>query len=161
MPSDAALLRSLAERIWWGCYPGIISDEQIAYMLGWMYAEEKIVGEIEAGVVWELAWLGETPVGFFAVEAAEAEAAKLHKLYLLPELHGRGHGQTMLARVDEVARASGAAELWLQVNKQNTRALRAYERAGFQRVKEAVAEIGGGFVMDDYILSRPVGAGER
>jgi len=126
-------------------------------MLSWMYAEERIVSEIEAGLRWEVAWLGEAAVGFYAVEVTAGGEAKLHKLYLLPELQGRGHGQVMIARANEVVRELGATELWLQVNKQNTRALRAYERAGFRRVKEAVAEIGGGFVMDDFILSRPVG----
>ena len=153
LPADAELLRSLAERIWWACYPGIISHEQIDYMLGWMYALEKIREEIAEGIVWELAELAAVPIGFLAVEMAADGTAKLHKLYLLPELHGHGHGQAMIARAGEIARSRGARELWLQVNKQNVRALGAYERAGFRRVKEAVADIGAGFVMDDYILS--------
>ena len=46
--------------------------------------------------------------------------------------------------------------LWLQVNKQNTGAVGFYTAAGFEVIREAVFEIGGGFVMDDYVMRKPV-----
>jgi ribosomal protein S18 acetylase RimI-like enzyme len=39
--------------------------------------------------------------------------------------------------------------LWLQVNKRNGGAIAFYRAAGFEVVREAVFDIGGGFVMDD------------
>ncbi len=62
----------------------------------------------------------------------------------------------MLAHICEQARALGAPAVWLQVNKRNERAIAAYLRAGFQIEKEAVFDIGGGFVMDDYVMTRGV-----
>lgn len=167
--ADVPLLRDLAQRIWRAYYPAIIGVEQVEYMLGWMYSAETIEREFSEGVVWELVELvGQAPrlpeaaggaparqdqaVGFLSV-TPEAHA-KLNKLYLLPELHGRGLGAAMIERACAIARELGASELWLQVNKRNERAIRAYERAGFHHVKEAVFEIGGGFVMDDYVLAR-------
>jgi hypothetical protein len=35
-------------------------------------------------------------------------------------------------------------------------AVEAYKRMGFAIEKEVVADIGGGFVMDDYLMTRPV-----
>jgi len=58
--------------------------------------------------------------------------------------------------VHAVAAARGALSVWLQVNKQNTRAKRAYERAGYAVQRAAVFEIGCGFVMDDFIMTRSV-----
>ncbi|MDB6006010.1 MAG: Ribosomal protein acetylase RimI, partial [Prosthecobacter sp.] len=40
----------------------------------------------------------------------------------------------------------------LFVNKHNISAIRAYQRAGFAFEKDVITEIGGGFVMDDYVM---------
>ncbi len=45
--------------------------------------------------------------------------------------------------------------LWLQVNKRNTDAIGFYRSAGFEVIREAVMDIGGGFVMDDYLMAKP------
>jgi ribosomal protein S18 acetylase RimI-like enzyme len=58
----------------------------------------------------------------------------------------------MLRHVIEQARASGATHVELRVNKGNARALAAYARAGFRIERSLVADIGGGFVMDDHVL---------
>jgi RimJ/RimL family protein N-acetyltransferase len=42
------------------------------------------------------------------------------------------------------------------VNKRNEPAIAAYLKAGFRIEKEAVFDIGGGFVMDDFLMVRPV-----
>lgn len=156
-PSDVETVRLLADRIWNACYPGIIPPEQIRYMLAWMYAPHKLTAELARGVTYELALLDGEPVAYLAHELrADGSVLYLNKLYLLPELHGRGFGQGMLARVNQSARTAGAAELELRVNRANGRALRAYERAGFRIVDSVCQDIGGGFVMDDYVMRRPV-----
>jgi ribosomal protein S18 acetylase RimI-like enzyme len=60
----------------------------------------------------------------------------------------------MLGHVEAGARELGRRSLWLQVNKQNTGAIRFYRSVGFEVVREAVFEIGGGFVMDDYVMAK-------
>lgn len=152
--ADIPLLRQLAERIWRDYYPAIIGHAQVDYMLPRMYAEDVIRDEIAGGTVWELAIAENAPIGFFSIGLDATGRAKLHKLYLDTEAHGRGFGQQLINRAVEVARELGATGIWLQVNKQNTRAIRAYERGGFHLEREAVADIGGGFVMDDYIMAR-------
>jgi ribosomal protein S18 acetylase RimI-like enzyme len=60
----------------------------------------------------------------------------------------------MLDHICERARELGAHAVWLQVNKRNEPAIAAYLKAGFHIEKEAVFDIGGGFVMDDYLMAR-------
>ena len=151
---DIPLLRDLAERIWRAAYAAMIPPEQIDYMLAWMYGAETITRELGEGAVWEVALDGAEPVGFFSVTFEEASQAKLQKLYLLPERQGAGLGKAMIERVHEVAAARGASVIWLQVNKRNARAIRAYERAGYTVERSAVFDIGRGFVMDDFIMQR-------
>jgi len=153
-PDDIPALRALARRIWHEYYPGIISREQIDYMLARMYDAAVIREELAQGVAWDLVRRQTVPVGFssFAFDAATRQV-KLNKLYLLPELHGCGIGRQMLQHVRASSAELGASEIRLQVNKQNTRAIRAYERAGFSLLEAVVADIGGGFVMDDFIMA--------
>jgi len=155
--AEIPVLRALAERIWRVSYAEMITPAQIDYMLGWMYAPETIAQEMTEGVVWESAWLDGDMVGFHSctLDAAE-QRLKLNKLYLAPELQGSGLGQQMLERVHALAAERNARQVWLQVNKQNTRALRAYERAGYVVERSAVFDIGGGFVMDDFIMTRSI-----
>jgi diamine N-acetyltransferase len=160
-PADAPLIEALAGRIWRAAYREMLSKEQIEYMLRWMYAPHKLVAEMAAGVRYEIASASGEPCGYLALEFIAAESAVwLHKLYLLPEVHGRGWGQAMLHRAAAHGRELGAAEIALRVNKENRRALRAYERFGFVRTDAVCADIGGGFVMDDFILRRSLAEGD-
>lgn len=153
---DIPALRTLATQIWRECYAGIISREQMAYMLEWMYSAETIRREISEGVFWEIVRLDGEDAGYWSVTFGAEGVAKLNKLYLLPRLQGQGHGQTMLARAFALAEMRAAKEVRLQVNKANVSAQRAYERFGFTQIEEGVFDIGGGYIMDDYILSKPV-----
>jgi ribosomal protein S18 acetylase RimI-like enzyme len=153
---DIPLLRSLAQRIWRECYPGIIRVEQIEFMLEWMYSEEQLRREIAEGVVWEVVEETGEAIGFLSFQREADGRVKLNKLYLLPEHQGRGHSRGLLDRIMGQAQALGAHEVWLQVNKRNARAVAAYKKAGFEIAEETVFDIGGGFVMDDYLMAGKV-----
>lgn len=158
-PDDIPTLRQLAHRIWHDYYPAVISREQIAYMLERMYSPEQIRRELDDGVLWELLLRAGEPVGFISCAHEPAAArVKLNKLYLLTELHGRGLGQQALEHVKRAARQLGASQVYLTVNKGNHRAVRAYQRAGFRVAEAVVTDIGGGFVMDDYVMTFGLGA---
>jgi ribosomal protein S18 acetylase RimI-like enzyme len=155
-PGDIPLLQALAGQIWRAHYPGIISVEQIEYMLDRMYAADVIDQEMRAGIPWELIRDGEEAVGFLSYSFDQSAARlKLHKLYVLVERHGQGLGRAGLTRVMEVAAALGAREMSLYVNKRNQKAIRAYERAGFTVAESVTNVFGGGFVMDDYRMTAP------
>jgi ribosomal protein S18 acetylase RimI-like enzyme len=156
--AEVAVVRRLASEIWWACYPGIISPEQIEYMLGWMYSEEVIQRELTRGVCYELIVFGHDPFGYLAYEEGAAGDWKLHKLYLLPALQGQGIGLAALEHVCATVGALGGRSLQLTVNKQNLRAIRAYERAGFVKQQAIVNDIGSGFVMDDFLMERTLPA---
>jgi ribosomal protein S18 acetylase RimI-like enzyme len=155
--ADIPVIRDLAGRIWRECYPGIITPEQIEYMLGWMYSEERIRDELRLGIRYELVESESRPVGYLSTSRVEdSRALHLHKLYLAPELHGRGLGRELLEHVFEHARTAGLSLVQLNVNKANIRARRSYEKAGFIVESAVVNDIGGGFVMDDFVMRRAV-----
>ncbi len=44
----------------------------------------------------------------------------------------------------------------LTVNKNNVRAINAYEKIGFKNLGSVIQEIGHGFVMDDYKMEKTI-----
>ena len=84
---------------------------------------------------------------------------KIHKLYLLPELHGAGLGSRLLQHCETEARRFGARRLQLAVNKHNARPIAAYQRNGFAVIQSVVTDFGNGFVMDDFIMAKELKAG--
>ena len=83
--ADVPLLRDLAQRIWRECYPGIITAEQIEFMLGWMYSGEEIRRQLTAGVPWEIAESDGEPVGYLSWQREADGRVKISKLYVLPQ----------------------------------------------------------------------------
>jgi GNAT superfamily N-acetyltransferase len=153
--SDIDLLITLAYRIWHSHYPGIISPEQIDYMLDRGYTRQVIREEIDnQGVIWLAIKSGDEMIGFASLGPYAPDTMKLHKLYLLPEYHGAGIGARALAEVEQIARNSAAAALVLNVNRHNPKAIQAYERAGWHVAEEVVVDIGNGFVMDDLVMTK-------
>jgi len=149
-------ISELAGVIWRACYPGIITNEQIDYMLAWMYSPDVLRDEIRSqGICYDQLLVDGKPAGFASYgPTSEAGVMKLHKLYLLPEMHGRGLGSRLLQHVERKVRAGAGHRLMLFVNKRNTRAIASYRRNGFVIAESVVTDIGGGFVMDDYVMAK-------
>jgi len=160
-PDDLPVVQRLAHVIWHSHYPGIITIAQIDYMLARGYALEALAAFLDRpdrGL--ELALDGGEPAGFAAWYATDGPGeVKLDKLYVLQSQQRHGVGGRLIGRVVERARALGATNLILNVNKSNTQAIRAYERHGFAIRAAVVNDIGNGFVMDDYVMARSIGIG--
>lgn len=156
-PDDIPVLRRLAHDIWWSCYRSMIPDEQIRFMLDWMYAADPIRHSMETGTRWEIAERDSTPIAYLSWSLApDSRTVHLHKLYLDPAFHRQGIGQALLVHVRNTARQLGAAQVQLRVNRHNERAQRAYQRAGFLHSHDLREDIGNGFVMDDHVLILPI-----
>jgi diamine N-acetyltransferase len=73
----------------------------------------------------------------FSDESGEPfKTAELKRLYVLYRFHGSGLGKRLMDAVLEYGRACGTQSLMLRVNTYNERALRFYERYGFERIGE-------------------------
>ena len=151
-----AAIRDLAAVIWREHYPGIISHAQIDYMLARMYSLDTLREEIRSqNIHYNCLRLGGKLIGFASYGPTdEPGVMKLHKIYLLPQFHGRGLGSLLLRHCVQEVRTLGTKRLILTVNKNNTRAIAAYERNGFQIADSIVTDIGGGFVMDDHLMAK-------
>lgn len=163
---DSAFIRSVSERTWPSTYGHIISQEQIDFMLDWMYSDASLAEQFQKGCQFFIASImreshelknGEfnnevfEEIGFCSVSLEDANEHKLNKLYVLPKAHGTGAGKALLNKAIEVAKAAGSTSLFLQVNKLNT-AYTFYLKHGFVKERDFKFDIGNGFFMDDYVM---------
>lgn len=80
---------------------------------------------------------------------------ELSKVYVHAEAHGGGTAAALMRATLEAAASSGAAGVWLGVNGKNARAIRFYEKSGFQRVGTRTFSVGGR-IHDDLVMERPL-----
>lgn len=149
---NVAIVQSVAREIWEVTYKDIISQKQIDYMLDTMYSVDKIMQEIAKGFNWEVASMDHHVVGYLDYVMEPDQRVFLSKIYLRPEVQKKGIGQSLLNRVIEFSKRNGGIAVYLTVNKDNAKAISFYQRNGFKKMDAVVAEIGNGYVMDDYIM---------
>lgn len=150
---DIQTVAALAREIWEQHYTPIIGAAQVKYMVDNFQSREAIEADIASGYVYTIACWKNTPCGYSAIRF-DADALFLSKLYVLQAFRGKGIAQAMLRAAEEAARQHSVACIRLTCNKYNTGSLSAYAHMGFTRAADIVTDIGGGFVMDDYVMEK-------
>lgn len=154
---DIPAIQEIAYQTWPATYGGIISEEQIRYMLDLMYSTESLMQQMHKGHEFFLMEDDIKPesqpaiLGFASVSDESDGVFKLNKLYVLPNTQKSGTGKGLLNVVKDYAKKNGGKELILQVNKQNP-AIGFYQKQGLRIIRESIFELDHGFVMDDYIM---------
>ncbi|MHA6696205.1 GNAT family N-acetyltransferase [Chryseobacterium sp. A301] len=152
--NDIALIQELAHESWQTAYKSILSEEQIHYMLETMYSESVLTSQLVAKnyCYYLVLRKDKVPVGFLGFEHHyEPLTTKLHRIYLLPSMQGKGYGSRSLEFLKDRTKKHNDSRIVLNVNKNNV-AKEYYQRNGFQVYEEGVYDIGSGFVMDDYLM---------
>ncbi|WP_172136932.1 N-acetyltransferase [Adlercreutzia sp. ZJ473] len=160
-------LAELAGEIWRDYWPALIGEGQTEYMIEQFQSADAIkrdmaenayeywfvrVREDGAGAEGEPRVVGYTG----GHDEPETNRFFISKIYLAAADRGRGFASRIVAFYDELCRERGLSASYLTVNKHNELALRAYRAKGFREIDSVVTEIGGGYVMDDYVMERPV-----
>jgi ribosomal protein S18 acetylase RimI-like enzyme len=76
---------------------------------------------------------------------------ELSKCYVHPEYHGLGAAPRLIQASLAFAANTGAAGVWLGVNNQNAKAIRFYEKSGFERVGTKAFTLGN-TVEHDFVM---------
>jgi len=155
-PADVAPVTALARLVWQQTYPGIISGEQIDFMLEQRYNPQRLLEELTMpSLWWDQARVEGQLVGFSScLLTAAGREMKLDKLYVDPARQRLGIGATLIEQVVRRAVQAHCEALILAVNKCNERAIVAYRKHGFVVRESVCVDIGNGFVMDDFIMAK-------
>lgn len=149
------VIQRLSDEIWKKVYPSIVPMAQIEFMLSTWYSEDGLSEQMnKLGHQFILVKWNNEMVGYASYSEKiknEFQRYRVHKLYLQPELHGKGIGRAMLNYIASEAIPFGCNQLELNVHKRNP-AVGFYQHMGFFIEKEVVLVIDHGHVLDDYVL---------
>lgn len=151
--TDIPLIRDLTFRIWPQTYTGLLTPEQIEYMLGMMYSESSLEKQMNSGSQFIFVYDDEEPVGFAAYFSKELSIYKLDKIYILPSQQGKGTGRFVIDYIVDELKKKEASALQLQVKRDN-KARFFYEKLGFKILHEINVDIGNGYFMNDYLMEK-------
>ena len=143
----------IAEKTWRATYTAILSTEQLDYMLAAIYGTPALTAVMRNGSQQFLLLKdGHGIQGFisFGARPEDPQVVKIHKLYVLPENHGKGYGTILIEEVKKRMRVKGLTTLDLNVNRYNP-AQHFYRKLGFSVLREEDVPIGQ-FWMNDYIM---------
>ncbi|WP_299549718.1 GNAT family N-acetyltransferase [Seonamhaeicola sp.] len=149
------IIETLADIIWREHYIPIIGLPQVNYMLKKFQSAKAIKEQVEKGFEYYLLFFNDVPAGYLSIKK-ENEALFLSKIYVVGEYRGRKIGKAAMVFVEEKAETYKLDKIRLTVNINNVNSIKAYEKLGFKNVGPVVADIGNGFVMDDYEMIKEV-----
>jgi RimJ/RimL family protein N-acetyltransferase len=152
------LIADLAHEIWREHYVPILGADQIEYMLEKFQSAQAIQAAVLGqGYEYYLIKKSVTPIGYVGIQPNHpAGKLFLSKFYLLKKYRGNGYAHDVVEELAEMGRQMRLGSIWLTVSKQNLSSIEAYTHLGFAQTDVVCTDIGGGFVMDDYIFEKTI-----
>lgn len=154
-PEEIEALCAAAEKVWHLTYDSLLPPGQVDYMVEKFQSPAAVRAQMAEDRYEYHLILGDGELGGFVGYAPRYQGREemfLSKVYLLPEFRGQGAVREAIALVEREARRQGLPSIRLTVNKGNTHAYEVYRHYGFETVESVAADIGQGYVMDDYIM---------
>lgn len=152
---DIPTIHAMASVVFPDTYREILSPDQIAYMMEWMYSEENLCRQMtEEGHIYYLAYHDEEPAGYLSIQPEGEHTFHLQKIYIMPAFQGMHLGKRLFEQAITAIKEMhpGNCQMRLNVNRKN-KALTFYEKMGMTKVDEGDFPIGNGYYMNDYIMS--------
>ncbi|MGE0753896.1 MAG: N-acetyltransferase family protein [Alphaproteobacteria bacterium] len=149
---DAQALSELAARVWRAHYvPSIVTAEQIEHMLPWVASQQYFADTLKSPAhrVW-VCLCGNTVAGYIVMHEQE-EGWFMDKFYVDTDRQRSGLGRALFEYVEHALQPT---MVQLRVNRKNFVAINFYFKHGFTIIATHEKDIGGGFVMDDFIMEK-------
>lgn len=144
-------IADLAEIIWHQHFTPIIGKEQVIYMVEKFQSFHALKEQIANGYEYYRIFDHDEFCGYCGIHPENGKLF-LSKLYLKKEARGKHLATQTFDFLKQLCRERSLSAIWLTCNKHNDNSLAVYRHLGFETVDTQVADIGNGFVMDDYIM---------
>lgn len=147
-------LANTANVVWHDAFREIITLAQIEYMIEKFQSFNALTEAVNKnGYEYYFIKVDNNVAGYTGIKAENGKLF-LSKLYILKEYRGKQLASKTFEFVESLAKKRNLKSVWLTVNRNNKHAIDVYKHRGFVVTRTQVADIGNGFVMDDYIFEK-------
>lgn len=157
---DIECLVALADEIWHEYWPALIGDAQTDYMVERFQSTKAITRDMcdHAYEYWFMHHVDDGRVIGYTGGHIERETNRffISKIYLRSPERGHGFASDTIRFYEDLCQKRNLTALYLTVYKKNDPAIRAYLSKGFVIIDAVETSIGGGFIMDDYIMQKQI-----
>lgn len=150
---DYEQISKLAFEIWTEHYTPIIGVASVNYMLNKFQTATAIENQILEGTSYYKLLFNSKLSGYLSFYKKDP-LLFLSKIYVQSSLRGKGMGKKAMAFVEEKAKEFNCKGISLTVNRENLNSINVYKKMGFVNTGTNIADIGEGFVMDDYLMEK-------
>ncbi len=148
-------ISAFAKSVWYEHYSPIIGEKQVKYMLEKFQNADAIKAQLNQGYQYFRVTDETGLIGYFSTQIRKNASLFISKFYLAKQARGKGVGKKMLTFIEKLAQLAHCKTLNLTVNKYNP-AYKAYLKLGFTNQGSVKFDIGNGYIMDDYLMGKPV-----
>ena len=147
---DIDLLLELGKTTFAQTFAADNTPENMAAYMNRAFTHEKLKSELEnPNSEFYLVRIDEEAIGYLKVNTANAQTEpqpydtlEIERVYVLKDFYGQGIGLKLLEKAIAIAREKHLKSIWLGVWERNHRALRFYEKNGFQVFDKHVFKMG-------------------
>jgi ribosomal protein S18 acetylase RimI-like enzyme len=139
--ADAELIADMSRKTFYETFIADNSKEDMDKFMNEQFTKEALMAEVgAAGNFFLLAYVDEEPAGYARLRDAEAgelpDSIELARIYNDPKMIGKGVGKALMDACIAKAKELNKQTIWLGVWEKNDRAIRFYEKAGFEKFNE-------------------------
>jgi ribosomal protein S18 acetylase RimI-like enzyme len=161
--SDAGLIAELGRRTFAASFATNNSETDMGQYLATNFSTDRIQEQLsDPRSTFLLAYKGENIAGYVMIHTGETPEAvsgpkptELVRIYVETGFIGQGYGSALMSACLVEANRGGYETIWLGVWERNQRAIRFYEKWGFDKVGTKEFMLGRD-LQTDFILVRPV-----
>jgi len=149
--AEAPLIADISRRTFYDTFAPYNTAENMEQFLGVQFTREQLIAEVGApSNSFLLAWLDEEPAGYARLydgqelprELAGTSAIEISRIYCEQAMIGKGIGKALMEACLDVGRRKGKEWIWLCVWEHNQRAIKFYEKIGFERFGQHIFILG-------------------
>jgi diamine N-acetyltransferase len=160
--ADLPAVQAIARSTWPVTFAGILTPEQIGQELAREYSLEALTSQMAQGETFLILESDEDVVAYASFSNSDIDlltvandpkyipTIKMHKLYVLPSMHGKGYGKALMDWIERDAYVNAVKSLYVLVDRDN-RATQFYSKLGFETVGELDTDYGH-LISEDYVM---------
>lgn len=148
--NDVALLQQISRQTFSDTFAEGNAEEDMQKYLDENFSQDKLQSELRnENSEFYFALLNEKVIGYLKVNTGESQteikdedALEIERIYVLKDFLGKNVGKVLYDKAIAIAKDKNVSFIWLGVWEENLRAIRFYEKNGFEAFDKHIFRLG-------------------